>query len=316
MNFWRRLLPAVCIQAVTIVAVPGSTARADDSLWESPVANAGQHPRNAGYDWTTDLQGVTSDKAKNWYFAQTQRIWKIPMHLDLNRRFNMGMSKGLSSLERRMGFEHMGDPDFYGGQLYIPLERRRSRRPAAVSLRDADLNFLCIVTLNQGFQAPWIAVNPVDRKLYSSDYAHVTQLVRYPRVVAGTFLSLGPAEPVPLLDEAGFPLVVQDVQGGAFSSDGRLYLVTRIGIEGFDVTTGRRHMHTKIPHRARWLFGQNLGDELEGIEFVDFDNGGISAPGIAGQLHLVMIDNDGLGGADDLYFKHFRVTTKPKIAGP
>jgi hypothetical protein len=95
-----------------------------------------------------------------------------------------------------------------------------------------------------------------------------------------------------------------------------LYLVTKVGIEGFDVTTGRRHMHVKIPRHPRIVLGQNLGDELEGIEYVDFDNGGISAPGVAGQLHVVMIDNDAIGGADDLYFEHFRVATAPRIAGP
>jgi hypothetical protein len=295
--------------------MPSSTARAGDSPWDGPVTALGQHPRNAGFRWTDDLQGVTTDKTRTWYFAQTRRIWKIPMHLDLNRSFDRRMSKGLSGVERAMGFEHMGDPDYYDGQLYVPMERRSSGQPSGVSLRDADLNFLCVVTLSQGVAAPWIAVNPADHKLYSSE-CNATELFRYRRAVNGGLLSLGPVERVRLLDEKGAPLTVLQVQGGAFANDGRLYLVTKVGIEGFDVTTGRRHMHVKIPRHPRIVLGQNLGDELEGIEYVDFDNGGISAPGVAGQLHVVMIDNDAIGGADDLYFEHFRVATAPRIAGP
>lgn len=277
------------------------------------ISAAGQHPRNAGHDWTSDLQGVTSDKTGNWYFTQARRIWKLPMRMDLDRDFSRKRSQGLAGLERRMGFDHMGDPDYFGGYIYVPMERPHARRPAAVSLRNADLKFLGIVTLCQGAHAPWVAVNPVDRQLYSSGFSGVTAVKRYPRAVSAGRLSLGSPERIPLFDERGAPLTLQAVQGGAFSPEGHLYLVTRYGIEAFDVTDGRRRLRTRVPYRPRWAWGHNLGDELEGIEFLDFDSGRVSSPGVRGQLHLVMIDNDGFaGGADDLYFKHFRVTDRSR----
>jgi hypothetical protein len=228
------------------------------------------------------------------------------MHFDLNREFDPSRSQGLSGRERRMGFDHMGDPDYFDGYVYVPMERR-GRRPAAVTLRDADLKFLGTVTLKQGACAPWVAVSPVDRRLYSSSYGVVSAVVRYPRSVSGDTLSLGPPESVPLFDEGGVPVALHEVQGGAFSPDGSLYLVTREGIETFDVVGGRRRARLKIAHHRRWAFGQNLGDELEGIEVLDFDLGFVASPRVSGQIHVVMIDNDGLGGADDLYFKHFRI---------
>lgn len=52
------------------------------------------------------------------------------------------------------------------------------------------------------------------------------------------------------------------------------------------------------------------GEELEGLTLWDLDDG--RAPGISGQIHVVLI-NDGGASNDDWYFKHIGVAPKLEL---
>ena len=103
------------------------------------------------------------------------------------------------------------------------------------------------------------------------------------------------------------------MQGGVFSSDGTLlYLVNGFckdfdpddgGISIFDVHTGNRLAKSTNGHGPfNYEFHPGLPtyEEPEGITIWDLKDG--RAPGVRGQLHVIMLDND---PTDDFYFKHY-----------
>lgn len=114
-----------------------------------------------------------------------------------------------------------------------------------------------------------------------------------------------------LRDEAGTPIVLDDVQGGAFSPNGHLYLVSDVAgaIVSFDAS-GRRRSTTKVDYT-----GWHSRQELEGLTFWDLDSG--RAPNIRGQLHLTMAKRDTLAAHfNSVYFKHYQLADpaeKPKL---
>ena len=83
----------------------------------------------------------------------------------------------------------------------------------------------------------------------------------------------------------------------------------------FNPQTGWRIGHINVDYKA-WA-----GEELEGLTIWDLDQimlpdsrgqrQPITVPGIQGQIHLITIDNLGIKD-DDLFFKHFRVSSEKK----
>jgi hypothetical protein len=121
---------------------------------------------------------------------------------------------------------------------------------------------------------------------------------------SGNTMYLTQVGQVDLKDAWGNPLVLDRIQGGAFSSKGHLYLVMDVaghGVKGFDVRSGRQYANIPVNYDPSW----GSWEELEGIDIWDLDGG--AAPGINGQIHVLMLDNDG-PSADDLFFKHYSVS--------
>jgi hypothetical protein len=104
------------------------------------------------------------------------------------------------------------------------------------------------------------------------------------------------------------------MQGGAFADDDHLYISCGYveggheswGLHLFDLRTQRRIARSTSGSGAfNYEFHPNSPyyEEPEGLTFWNLDSG--AAPGIRGQLHAIMLDNDSNG--DDVYFKHYRV---------
>jgi hypothetical protein len=118
-----------------------------------------------------------------------------------------------------------------------------------------------------------------------------------------------------LRDEQGAPLTMDYMQGGVFSAKGCLYLVNGFdedfdeddgGISVFNGATGVRVARSKSgqgPFNYEFHPGFSTYEEPEGITLWDLDGRG--APGIAGELHVLMLDND--SGGDQIYVKHYAV---------
>lgn len=249
-------------------------------------------------DWTHECQGVANDN-HYWYFTQDRALWTIS-----------GSSRWFSEIPeelRSLGFNHMGDLDYYGGRLYVPLEGavppriliyRTEAVGAPVYLSNAKLTHFD----NDGnivdnkYNASWCAINPLNGLLYTSLFDTDILYVYNVKISASEELLLEPLGNFKLFDENGNPLVVSKIQGGVISPNtGHLYLVSDIkdgGIMGFDMITGRRAFHKVVDYDP----DETPPEELEGIDIWDQPSG---------QIHLVMLDND--VHTDDVYFKHYKV---------
>jgi hypothetical protein len=156
----------------------------------------------------------------------------------------------------------------------------------------------------------WLAVNPADGLLYLPQSYDLQRLDAY-RVqwpTNGTPFDLIYVKTI-TLNNNGAPWTLERVQGGEFSENGHLYLVTwncsagsLAGINGFE-SNGQ----FKMAHYIQWNFPGACsaweGDELEGIDLIDLDN---INPSYGGQLHVVKVDVNGWG-QDKFHFMHVKL---------
>lgn len=106
--------------------------------------------------------------------------------------------------------------------------------------------------------------------------------------------------------------IIKGAQGGAFSQhSGLFYLVSHSSDGGlliWDWHSGR-FMRTPINYSPGFPNYQ----ELEGVTVWNLDSG--RAPGIRGQVHVVMIENN-VASADDVWVKHFDVDRERIVPHP
>lgn len=256
--------------------------------------------------WTEECQGVANDGC-NWYFTQDRRLWKFLPDKKIYQPIPGEML--------RLGYNHMGDLDYYNGKLYVPLEGtspprillyRTEGTPAPVYLSNAELtHFTTEGRIEPNTYSPWCAINPLNGLLYTSEFNTRILYVYSIHITSSEKLILEPLGSFHLFDEVGKDLDMSRVQGGVFSHNtGHLYLVSdnkdtnEGGIMGFDMITGRRAFHKVVDYDPKaWP----EGEELEGIDIWNTPDG---------QIHLIMLQNEnapGAGGTDDVYFKHYKV---------
>jgi len=276
----------------------------------------GDYPRDREPGWSEECQGIANDD-DSWYISQRFTLWKFPRRFDLNTGVSgADPARGIRTAEiprflRDRAYDHFGDPDYYQGRLFVPLEGSAGHsRPCQLLVFDArTLRYLSAADMGpQPTNAPWCAISPWDGLLYSSPFDGVAELTGYQMSFRGDALTLTPVRGLRLFDEFGEPTHVDRVQGGAFSpGSGLIYLVSDTGSDGgifvFDARTGIKVGRIWIGYKTGW------GQELEGVAVCP--SGG--APGIGGQVHTVMISND--TGTDDMWIKHHRVPYELAASG-
>lgn len=283
----------------------------------------GNFPDERQDDWTDECQGVAHD-ASHWFITQKGAVWRVPVRKDLRDHLQDGVDGVRRQPIPLAGYDHFGDPDIHRGRLYVPLEGKRRifwsltvpRVPRIAAFQASDLQFLWSARLPRQRQAPWCAID--SRGVLVSSNSRVTPraavgegpLFRYR--IEGTTLRF--LDRVVLRDERGTPVVLDSMQGGTFADDDHLYIGCGYyedphpswGLHLFDMRTQRRVVRsTNGSGSFNYEFhpGGGTDEEPEGLTYWDLD--GRNAPGIEGQLHAILLDNDANG--DDVYFKHYRV---------
>ena len=290
----------------------------------------GNHPSFRETTWTIECQGLAHD-ADHWYITQRDCLWRVPVSVDLSDVTEPDPAHGIERVGLpRSYYNHFGQPSYGGGYLWVPLENTEDEtvRPALVAYDASTLTVVGESQLNAQAKAGWCAVDAAGTYIYSSngviggdDEVHGGRLRRYKLDSA----SIGSQELGPiLLDEDGAPLTLDMMQGGVFSAPDRLYLsngylagdATTWGIHLFDLRTGRRLARSsRVDREFLYSFEVLYGDEPEGITWWDLDDG--RAPGIRGQLHAVLLDNDEWpNGGDDVSIKHYRVARRRSLTAP
>ena len=293
------------------------------------------HPRDNSLPWAENVQGVTHDD-DHWYITQQDCLWRIPVGRDLaDKRLGKAPLRGESSRSLTSmglpGYNHLGALDCHGGWLYVPVEPAPDdppwgsgppppgwppfwpatySRPGLLALFQADsLSLIASAPLPElGHKAPWCAFCPQDGLLYSSLFDEPGEVLAYQVTLAGDALTVSLQHRLPLRSEQGAPMRVAHVQGGCFGPAGELYLCSDSGDDRgvlvFDRATGRCLNRLPIGTSAG-----TVGEELEGLTYWDLDDG--RAPGVAGQLHVLELDNDTFSEDEIEAFHHFRRLAEP-----
>jgi hypothetical protein len=294
--------------------------------------------------WSDDIQGVDHDD-NNWFFTSTRLIWKIPVSLDLRTVAVQSpgvLRQAIGEYPQLLGYNHLGDPDVfrYAGTDYllVPIEDGEatctSGLPGAIAIfRCSDLSYVAHTPFpGQCNDAGWVAVDSQGNLVSSRQ--HIGGAPGSPPSTQGGLrfyafdwnrlhtlqqASMTYTHSIYPVNESVVTLELVTMQGGEYApGDSLLYLVSgfyddndgleeREGIHVIDTTTWQRVQHSTRGY-GHFDYYYNPGfptyEEPEGLTIWDLDDG--RAPGIQGQLHVIVIDNDfDIGDSDDVDFKHY-----------
>jgi len=328
--------PLVFLLALAVSAGAGTYEGYYNYLWNYP-----SEKQDLG--WNEEAQGVGHD-ANYWFIANNgsivtwgdEYLWKVPVTHDLTESIagvpGVAFFHNGSHPELLVICDHFGDPDCfrYAGHQYVLLpfddateDMAEFPYPGVVVLESHDdpsvLEYkgFGLLSDEQGL-ASFVTVNPRDSCLYSAGSA-VGPMRRYgidwEQVDAGV-IEFELLETFWVYDgDGGGPLWVDFMQGGEFSPSGELlFLSSGRGSEFVDwwgISVFRSSDWHMVAHSAPVLpfeFVYDPGsppddwEEPQGLTIWDLDDG--RAPGIIGQLHVILLDND-WPSADDIFFKHY-----------
>ena len=303
--------------------------------WPADYEYTGDNPRALERAWTSNIQGVTND-GTNWYFTQEKFLWKFPTGLLGDHHGDYGgYALSIPTELFPLGYNHFGDLDYwvdphYGGFLFVPFECWGASPPldGRIALYKTSSSgwkptYIGSTTLTRPPKiAPntaWCAVNPLNGLLYTSDgdtvnFLYVYKINLIPNAVMTDIVGLE----LKYVGNFKLGVSISAISGGVFSKNGHLYLVSDKGFSGvpendhahdndevknsgifaFDMITGRLMKRMVVEYIPEGIDSE----ELEGITLWDMTTG---------QIHLIMCDNDA-EQADDLYFKHWRVSDGDK----
>lgn len=349
-----RLLAVMCVCLVPLTGAAHVCAT-HTYLGNNPSeGNPGWHQEVQGLAHDADYWYITQNPAFRISpfdnpptLAGGPRLWRVPVTHDLGADADCG-SGSVSCGDLRVtallggGYNHYGDPDVYefGGRGYVLVPIEGGVAGVAIFRADATLQFLASAPFPGQTHSSWVAVDATGR-LLSSDFDDVAAFNRFTLDWAAfqasgeqTF-SLQLESVIPVLDEAGAALTLQGAQGGEYSDDwGRFYFAgTHDGLHVFEERAGagaecapaasctvaqRVERSHNGPGGFAFEFNDSssVSEEPEGLTFWDLDADG-RAPGLRGQLHVVLLDNDLV--EDDAYVKHYRLSgdiDPPAVACP
>jgi hypothetical protein len=209
-------------------------------------------------DWATDGDGLAHDR-DHWYVTNKKHLYRYAID-DTLRRNNYSARKSRSDLAPTC--DHVGDPDVYRGELYVPMEGCHDGHARIVVLSTPELEVRRTAVLNVG-HAAFVAVDPRTGlmavmgngrsartlSMYPSDFfdqhsltpAYVVTLepplgllttqpagdylngdLMFPPLPVGWSRD---GDPAAWSDAADDEALFNWIQGGAFSPSGRFYLV-------------------------------------------------------------------------------------------
>ena len=300
----------------------------------------GTYPKNRENFWSHEAQGIAhSDAQKSWYISQNKvhspygtqipRILKIPYTSDLNQSGRPTEAHQVWLQDVIAGYDHVGDVDVanLGGveYVFIPIDGG-GQRPRILVLRADTLE--CVVhdeVYSFGSNSVgWVAISA--GRLYTSESTidsthpiHVfpidTSVLSQGGCVERWFL--GDVEALALSKRDGSAVDLRSMQGGTFSPTGALLYLSNgysspvggddEGVRVFQVSNGVLQAEsTTATNYGSFVYEFHSGwpnyQEPEGLDFVDAT--GKNMPGISGQLHIIMLQNES-SYPDAVYFKHY-----------
>jgi hypothetical protein len=293
----------------------------------------GNYPDNANPGFHEDVQGISHDD-NNWFITQSdaddpnpaeRSLWKIPVTQDLRSVSPNAPGVIRISLDdipqlAGKGYDHFGDISYYknenyDGKGYIVVPVTGGPAGILAVFRSSDLVYVGHAELSSGTNAGWCAIDPEGLVYTSGATINKCEIYQLRWDLVPNEIKMELIGYFSLFDESGNPLTLTHMQGGVISEDGMLlYVVSGFydkhyphdGINVFNIKNGRRVAHSTNGN-GHFNYEFNAGtwpgesEEPEGITIWDLDDG--RAPGITGQLHVLLLDND--ASADEIYIKHY-----------
>jgi hypothetical protein len=278
----------------------------------------GTFPSNVAYNWTDNVQGVTSDGTWWYITANNDRKRGAYSAARLYRARAQAIDRDLGPSVRPLshpgltGCTHVGDLDYRGDAVHVAVDGCADRVARVGVFRRETLAYRGMFELPGLSRAAGVAWNPQDHLLYALN-RRLDGLRAYDvRSSQGAFKADFVRE-IPLLGRGGTRFRGNRVQGLKFSSGGRAYVVfdnvdfRKGGVYAFDVgpSAARLDRFVLIRHGCTGEFtcAKNsplyLGDELEGLLIEPIASGRYT-----GDIHVLMIDNGVF--EDRVHFRHLR----------
>lgn len=241
------------------------------------------------------LQGVTHD-ASHWYFTNTTSIVKIPVSTNLASATWSGAQVPFPA------YAHYGDPCFYNGRVFVPLEQGPGSAPLAIGSVNTSLGSPVVIPLSGAVSSPWCAAHA--GVLYTSDFN--SGVIRRYSIVGSQLTRISDLE----LRGHQFekPFVVERIQGGAVSDSGKTLFISSDqlrAVYAFDLPTGALRTVLVLPAGSQ---GTNEDPEIEGMTFWDSP----AAPGVTGQLHVIDLINR-FPGVDPFYMYNLHTSDVSRL---
>jgi hypothetical protein len=279
--------------------------------------NQGDWPDHAITYYSEDIQGI--DHSDDYWFisnivgtiTERGRIRKFPVGSNLTNPVISAVVFVEDTPLLGMGVEEFKELDTYknpfNNQWYVVCGVGGST--GGIAFFDENLTLVGLVPFAGRSEVGWCAVDAQGRILNGENRTNF--LTRYTAnwqaIAAGNAPTLTPESQINLLDESGLPLTMIHFQGGEFTPEGdKLYIVTGYsddtndvhGIHVFDARNSsgpfqRLRRSTISPSLFQYQFnpsGSLTGEEPEGLTFWDLNDG--RAPGISGELHVLVLDNN------------------------
>ena len=309
-------------------------------IGEHPTdANPGWHEDVQGITHDDDnwyiTHAVTDDSSR-------QAMWKIPVGVNLAS----SVSPGSNGVERisisdiwaadqefaNKGYWHFGDISYYQydnqGYIFVPFESWDNPYLCFAVFTTNPFQYLdhAPIDLQRQTHAAWVAIDPRPTDegggvLYSAteNFSVINKFgVVWNTLKTQGELVLTDLGGVTIKDESNNTMLIESVRGGVFSESAQqLYIiagsykkhVTNEGINVFDTQTWKRLAASTngsghFNYQFKPINYPGEMEEPEGLTIWNLDSN--RAPGISGQLHAFMLDND--AGPDDIYFKHYTGT--------
>ncbi|WP_434427320.1 hypothetical protein [Nannocystis pusilla] len=298
-----------------------------------PYFYEGNYPYDAETEWSNQGQGLANDGV-HWYVAQASKLSRIALTCDLASSSCIQQTRSIAEVRDALGlpagYNHFGDPDHHNGFLFVPVEGiAAGLPPLIVALSTPDMTPVASATVyvTPGiYNSAWVTVDPRDGShLYEHGGTLNGSLGVHGHRIDWGGLQLGIdnflvyEQNIVLEDHDTYPITLYTTQGGELLSNGVLFLANSqpggsgAGLRAFDIETGT------LLARAGSGFGpfdfqltdpdSSLGDEAEGIDFLEIYPSSL-VPGISeGSLHVLMINVD--IDTDNAFLKHYSYYCDP-----
>lgn len=217
-------------------------------------------------------------------------------------------------------YDHYGGNDYfeYQGQGYVLIAVQDgdggTNKPAILQIfrSNDNLDYVGYAVLGAG--GSWVTVDP-SGYIYTGDGTSLAKFrLDWKMLHEQSIVSLERVNDLNIFNESGDPLSIP-IQGGVFSEQGDLLYTLGGSVEGHIPEDGINVIDVQTGHRVAKSINQDtLGEfsyafspgwdnyeEPEGLTVWDLSDG--RAPGIRGQLHALLLDND--FWADDVWIKHY-----------